>query len=114
MTQNCWNLLNLKFANFKFNKFQQFWVIYQVTFVQENNDRWYVNLTSQQHVFLGLWHRAVSGTNHKDSTVHLGGTCDHVLNEVSVTRAVDVSVVTVFRLILNVRYCDRYRLSISR
>ena len=53
-----------------------------------------VHLASQQNVLFGLRHRAVSSSNHQDCAVHLGGTGDHVLDVVGVTRAVDVSVVT--------------------
>ena len=43
----------------------------------------------------GLGHRTVCTGNYDDSTVHLSGTGNHVLNVVSVARAVNVSVVTV-------------------
>ena len=60
-------------------------------------------------MLFGLRHRAIGGRYHEDSTVHLGGTGDHVLDKVSVTGAVDVSIVTLVRLILNVSDCDRNR-----
>ncbi len=44
--------------------------------------------------------------NHEDRAVHLGSTSDHVLDVVSVTWAVHVSVVTSFGLVLNVRRVD--------
>jgi len=43
----------------------------------------------------------------KNRAVHLGRTRDHVLNEVSVARAVHVSVVTSLRLVLSVVDVDR-------
>src|SRR3954454_6590963 len=49
----------------------------------------------EQHVLAGLRHRAVGGGDHEDRTVHLGGTGDHVLDVVGVTRAVHVRVVPV-------------------
>ncbi len=61
-------------------------------------------------MLLGLWHRSVGSANNQDRAVHLSGTGDHVLDKVSVTRAVDVCVVPVFRLVLHVRCSDRYRL----
>ncbi len=43
----------------------------------------------------GLRHCAVSGGNHKNGTIHLGGTGDHVFDVVGVARAVNVGVVAV-------------------
>ncbi len=61
-------------------------------------------------MFLGLRHRAVGSRHDQDRTVHLGGTGDHVLDEVGVAGAVDVSVVTIFGLILDVSHRDGHRL----
>src|SRR5665811_1951487 len=58
-------------------------------------------------MLLGLRHRAVSGGDDQDRTVHLRRARDHVLDVVSVTGAVDVSVVTRLRLVLDVRDGDR-------
>ena len=58
-------------------------------------------------MLLGLRHRAVGRCNHEDRTVHLSRAGDHVLDVVSVTRAVDVRVVTRLGLVLDVR--DRNR-----
>ena len=52
-----------------------------------------------------LRHRAVGGGDHEDRAVHLRSAGDHVLDVVSVTRAVDVGVVATLRLVLDV--CDR-------
>ena len=53
-----------------------------------------------------LSHRAVGRCNHEDCTVHLSSTGDHVLDVVSVTGSVYVSVVALGRLVLNVRDVD--------
>ena len=53
-----------------------------------------------------LRHGAVSGRTYQDRAVHLGSTGDHVLDVVSVSRAVNVCVVTHFRLVFNVRCRD--------
>jgi hypothetical protein len=58
-------------------------------------------------VLARLRHRAVSGRTHQDRAVHLRRTRDHVLHVVRVTRAVNVRVVTVLRLVLHVRRVDR-------
>ena len=60
------------------------------------------NLASKQNVLAGLSHRAVSSGNHEDCAVHLCSTGDHVLDVVSVTRSINVSVVTLRRLVLDV------------
>ena len=49
-----------EFANFHFDQFEQFGVVHHVTFVQEDDDVRYTNLTRQQDVFARLRHRAVS------------------------------------------------------
>ena len=48
----------------------------------------------------------VVSSNNDDSSVHLSSTCDHVLDVVSVARAVDVCIVSVVRLILDVSGVD--------
>jgi len=53
-------------------------------------------------VLLGLSHGSVGCCNDDDGAVHLSSTGDHVLDVVSVTRAVNVSIVPVGGLILNV------------
>jgi hypothetical protein len=68
------------------------------------------HLASQQNVFAGLRHRTVGGRHDQDRAVHLGGTGDHVLDEVGVARAVDVGIVTLFGFVLDVRDGDRHRL----
>ena len=54
----------------------------------------------------GLGHGAVGGGDDQDSAVHLGSTGDHVLNVVSMARAVHVGIVTGSGLILHVSGVD--------
>ena len=91
---------------------QQLFVIDEVALVQEHNDVRHTNLTTEQNVLFRLRHRAVRSRNHQNRTIHLGGTGDHVLDKVSVAGAVNVSIVTVVRLVLNVCHCDRHCLGI--
>ncbi len=93
-------------AHFHLNQFQQLSVVYQVSLVQVNHDVRNANLTGQQDVLTGLWHRTISGRANQDCAVHLGSTGDHVLHIVSVTWAVNVSVVTDQRVVFNVRGVD--------
>ena len=55
----------------------------------------------------GLRHRAVGGRHDQDRAVHLRRAGDHVLHIVGVAGAVDVRVVTVGRLVFDVRRRDR-------
>ncbi|BBG29096.1 anti restriction protein [Zymobacter palmae] len=95
-----------KFANFHFDQLEQLFVIDHVRFVQEHNDVRNANLTRQQDVLTSLRHGAVSCRTYQDRAVHLRSTSDHVLDVVSVSRAVNVRVVTDFGLILNVSSRD--------
>src|SRR5690606_7822214 len=65
------------------------------------------NLARKQNVLARLRHRPVSSRHNQDRAVHLRCTRDHVLHIVRVTRAVHVSVVTVLRLILDMRRRNR-------
>ena len=81
-------------SDFHFYEVDQFRIIYLVSFVQEYNDSRYTYLFSQEDVFTGLRHWAVSCGYYEDSAVHLSCTGDHVLYIVSVPWAVNVCIVT--------------------
>ena len=66
----------------------------------------HAHLTGQQDVLTGLSHGAVSSRNNQDSAVHLSSTGDHVLDIVSVARAVNVGIVTSVGLIFHVSGVD--------
>ena len=83
-------------ANFHFNHFEKFFIVNQVALVHVNDDVRYTYLTGKKDVFTCLRHRTVSCGNNQNSAVHLSSTGNHVLNIVSVARAVYVSVVTMF------------------
>src|SRR5699024_3655968 len=100
-------VLGKYFADLHLYKLKKLLIVYHVTLVHEYNDVRNVNLTGQKDVLLCLSHNTVSCSNYEDSAVHLSSTCDHVLNVVSMSRAVYVSVVTVLCLVLNV--CCRNR-----
>ena len=91
-----------EFTHFHLDQLEQLFVVDHVGLVQEHDDVRNADLTRQQDVLAGLRHRAVSSGTDQDSAVHLGSTGDHVLDVVSVSRAVDVRVVTHFGLVLDV------------
>ena len=95
-----------QFADLHFNQFQQLGVINKVNFVHEYHDTGYPYLAGKQDMLLRLGHRAVSCSNDQDSAIHLSSTRDHIFYVVSVTGTVNVSIVTVSRLILNVCCID--------
>ncbi len=81
---------------------EELFVVNHVALVQEDDDVGNADLTGEEDVLAGLGHGAVGSGDDEDSAVHLGSTGDHVLDVVSVARAVNVSVVTSLGLILNV------------
>src|SRR6266568_2450132 len=82
-------------------------ILVHVGLVERHHDIRHADLAGQQHVLAGLRHRAVVRRDHQDRAVHLGGAGDHVLDVVSVTRAVHVRVVALLGLVLDVRDRDR-------
>ncbi len=93
-------------THFHFNEIQHLSIVHHVALVHEYHQTWYVHLASQQDVFTSLWHRTIGSSNYDDGTIHLCGTSYHVLDIVSVTRAVYVCIVTGSGLILNVSGID--------
>lgn len=77
-------------------------IVDHVALVQEDDDVGNADLTGEQDVLAGLSHGAVGSSDDQDSAVHLSSTGDHVLDVVSVARAVNVSVVTGSGLVLDV------------
>ena len=91
-----------KLTHIHFYEFEHFFVVDHVALVHEDNKARNVYLASEKHVFARLRHRTIRSSYYDDSTVHLSSTRDHVLHIVGVTWAVNVSVVTVSRFVLNV------------
>ena len=77
-------------------------IVNHIALVQENNQTRYVYLTCKKYVLTCLWHRTISSSNYQDSTIHLSSTSNHVLYIVSVTRTVNVCIVTLCSFILDV------------
>src|ERR1700733_15191808 len=94
-------------ADLELDQLEDLLVVHHVGLVQRDDDVRHADLAGEQHVLAGLRHRAVGRGDHQDRAVHLGGTGDHVLDVVSVTRAVDVRVVALVGLVLDVGDGDR-------
>src|SRR4051794_14150974 len=89
-------------ADLELDKIEQLGVVDRVDLVEEDDDVGDLDLTGEEDVLAGLGHRPVGGGDDEDRAVHLGGTGDHVLDVVGVTRAVDVGVVAGVGLVLDV------------
>ena len=93
--------------NLFLDQFDQIRVIDLVGLVQVHHDRRNSHLASQQDMLPGLRHDRVRSGNHQNSSVHLGGPGDHVLDVVGVAGTVHVGVVPVVGLVLHVAGVDR-------
>ena len=93
-------------TNFHLNEFEEFGIVNLIALVHEYYDVGNANLTGKEKMLLGLSHRAVSCSDNEDSAVHLSSTGNHVLDIVGMSGAVNVSIVTVFSLILNMSGVD--------
>ena len=82
-------------------------VLDDIALVKEHNDCLHANLTAQKDVLTGLRHGTVSSRDDKDATVHTGSTGDHVLDVISVTWAIDVTIMAGLRLVLDRRRVNR-------
>ena len=87
------------------NQLKKLRIVYHIALVHKYDDVRNAYLTGQKDVLLGLSHNTVGCSYNQDSAVHLSSTGDHVLNVVSMARAVNVCVVSLLGLVLNV--CGR-------
>ena len=99
-------VLGKKITNLFLNEVKELLIVNHVALVQENDDIRNTYLTSKEDVLTGLGHRTIGSSNYEDSAIHLSSTGDHVLDVVSVARAVNVSVVTLGGIVLNVGGVD--------
>ena len=99
-------VLGKQFTDFHLNQLKKLRIVNLVNLIHENNDIRHANLTGKQDVFTGLRHGAVSCRNNQDCAVHLSSTGNHVLNIVSMSGAVNMSVVAIFGFIFNVSSVD--------
>src|SRR6266851_1640510 len=100
-------VLRQQLANLELDELQDLGVVDRIDLVEGDHDPRHADLARQQDVFAGLRHRPVGRGHDEDGAVHLGSAGDHVLDVVGVSRAVDVRVVTLLRLVLDMRGRDR-------
>ena len=100
-------VLGQQVAHFELDQVEQLGIVDHIDLVHEHDDRRHADLVGEQDMLARLRHRAVVGADHQDRAVHLRGAGDHVLDVVGVSRAIDVRVVALGRLVLDVRDRDR-------
>jgi hypothetical protein len=95
-------------THFQLDEIEQLDIVDHVDLVHEHNHVRHSYLSREQNVLACLGHGTVGGGHDEDRAVHLGSTRDHVFDIVSVSRTVDMRVVTSRRLVLHVsrRDCD--------
>src|ERR1700682_5872114 len=100
-------VLRQQLADLELDQLQDLGIVDRIDLVEGNDDPWHADLACQQDVLAGLRHRPVGRGHDQDGTVHLGSAGDHVLDVVGMPGAVDVRVVTLLRLVLDMRGRDR-------
>ena len=96
-----------KITDLHLDEVQKLFIIDSIALVHENDDVRNTDLTGKQDVLAGLGHDAVGSGNDKDRAVHLCSTGDHVLDVVSMARAVNMRIVSLLGGVLDVRRVDR-------
>jgi hypothetical protein len=100
-------ILTEELAHLHLDELKELLVVDLVSLIKENYKSGDSNLTSKEDVLTSLRHWAISCGDYENTAIHLGSSGDHVFHVVSVTWAVNVSIVTIFGLILNVSRGDR-------
>ncbi len=100
-------ILSKQIPHLKLNQIQQLLIINLISLIHIHNDVRNTNLTSQQHMLTSLRHRTISSRNHQNRTINLSSTRNHVLHIISMTRHINMRIMTILRLILHMRNRNR-------
>jgi hypothetical protein len=73
----------------------------KIHLVQEDKDVANSDLPAKKDMLFGLGHGSVNSGNHKDTSIHLCCSSDHVFDVIDVAWTVDVGVMASVGLILN-------------
>lgn len=58
------------------------------------------DLSAEQHMLVGHRHGSIDSRDDQDTSIHLGGSGDHILDIIDVSRTIDMSIVSCIGLIL--------------
>jgi len=98
--------LRQELSNFHFDELVHLFIFNNIALVQEDDDVFDTDLSAKENMLSGLRHGTVSGRHHEDSSVHSGSTSNHVFNIISMTRAIDMAIMSGLSLILDGRSID--------
>jgi len=84
-----------------------FLVVNDITLVQKDDDVLDADLTAKKDVFSGLGHGAISGRDDQNTSVHSRSTCNHILDVICVTWAINMTIMPSIGLVLNGRGVNR-------
>ena len=90
-----------KLSDFHLDKLVHLGVSNHVTLVEEDDDVLDTDLSAEQNMLSGLWHGTIGSRHDEDTTVHAGGTSDHILYVICVAWAINVTVMAGSRLVLD-------------
>lgn len=94
-------ILGEQLSHLHLDELVHFFVLDHVALVQEDNNIFDTKLPAKQDVLPSLRHGTVGGGHDEDAAVHSGGAGNHIFNIICVTRAVNVAIVPIVRLVLD-------------
>ena len=87
-------ILVKELSDLHLNELKKLIIINHIALVHEYNDVRNTYLTGEKDMLSCLSHYTISSSNNEDSTVHLSCTCDHVLYIISMSRAVNMCIMS--------------------